>query len=50
MVTDELGRKSQRFIGKSAEVVVNPETAKIISVNPTSTKKSAKLILQAGGN
>ncbi|MEO6963931.1 MAG: RHS repeat-associated core domain-containing protein, partial [Puia sp.] len=50
VVTDELGRKSQRFIGKSAEVVVNPETAKIISVNPTSTKKAAKLILQAGGN
>ncbi|WP_158307238.1 hypothetical protein [Simkania negevensis] len=41
---DHLGRPSQRFIGKSAEVVINPETKKILSVNPTSTKKAEKLL------
>ncbi|MCI0382229.1 MAG: hypothetical protein L0207_04160 [Chlamydiae bacterium] len=41
---DRLGRPSQRFIGKKAEVVLNPETQQIVSVNPTSTKKAEKLI------
>ncbi|WP_179413723.1 DUF6443 domain-containing protein [Mucilaginibacter sp. E4BP6] len=41
---DDLGRPSQRVIGRLAEVVINPETGKIISVNPTSTKKAARLI------
>ena len=41
---DHLGRPSQRLIGKSAEVVINPETKRILSVNPTSTKKSEKLL------
>lgn len=41
---DHLGRPSQRFIGKNAEVVINPSTKQIISVNPTSTKKAVKLI------
>ncbi len=40
---DHLGRSSQRFIGKKAEVVINPDTQQIISVNPTSTKKFEKL-------
>ena len=40
---DSEGRSSQRFIGKKAEVVINPTTGKIISVNPTSTKKAKKL-------
>lgn len=40
---DNLGRKSQRFIGKKTEVVINPETKQIISVNPTSTKKYEKI-------
>jgi len=44
VVYDDLGRPSQRIIGRLAEVAVNPETGKIISVNPTSTKKAAKLI------
>ena len=44
MVTDPLGRQSQRFIGRSAEVVLNPQTGKIISVNPTSTNKATKLL------
>jgi RHS repeat-associated protein len=49
VITDKLGRQSQRYVGKTAEVVVNPETGKIISVNPTSTKKAAKLLKKAGG-
>jgi hypothetical protein len=40
---DQLGRQSQRFIGEMGEVVVNPQTGKIISVNPTSTSKAARL-------
>ena len=44
VVTDKLGRQSQRFIGKQSEVVVNPENGKIISVNPTSSKKAANLL------
>jgi RHS repeat-associated protein len=48
VVFDKLGRPSQRFIGKHSEVVVNPTTGKILSVNPTSTKKAAKLIKQFG--
>jgi len=40
---DNLGRPSQRFIGKKAEVVINPETQQVVSVNPTSTKKFEKL-------
>jgi RHS repeat-associated protein len=42
--TDEMGRASQRFIGKDATTAVNPETGKIVSVNPTSTKTAEKLI------
>ena len=46
---DSLGRPSQRSIGRKAEVVTNPETGKIISVNPTSTKKAERLLRQEGG-
>lgn len=46
VITDGLGRQSQRFIGRLGEVVVNPGTGKIISVNPTSTSKAAKLLKQ----
>ncbi len=46
--TDQLGRQSQRFVGKTGEVVVNPHTGKIISVNPTSTKKLERLLNQLG--
>ena len=41
---DEMGRQSQRFIGKNAEVVVNPNNGKIISVNPTSSAKARQLL------
>ena len=41
---DILGRQSQRFIGKEAEVVVNPNNGKIISVNPTSSSKARALL------
>lgn len=40
---DKLGRPSQRFVGQKAEVVINPETQQVVSVNPTSTKKFEKL-------
>lgn len=43
-----MGRASQRLIGRSAEVVINPQTGRIISVNPTSSAKAAKLIKQLG--
>ncbi len=41
---DELGRSSQRLVGRNAEVVRNPRTGEIISVNPTSTKKAQRLL------
>ncbi len=41
--TDTLGRQSQRYIGEKSEVAINPLTGKIVSVNPTSTKKVNKL-------
>jgi tetratricopeptide (TPR) repeat protein len=41
---DLLGRPSQRYIGKNAEVVINPQIKQVVSVNPTSTKKAIKLI------
>ena len=45
---DALGRQSQRYIGRSAEVVISPQTGKIISVNPTSSSKAAKFLKQLG--
>ena len=48
VVTDQLGRQSQWFIGQFGEVVVNPQTGRIISVNPTSSSKAAKLLQQLG--
>ncbi|MDP3390426.1 MAG: RHS repeat-associated core domain-containing protein, partial [Methylococcaceae bacterium] len=44
--TDQLGRQSQRFIGETGEVVVNPQTGRVISVNPTSAKKAERLLRQ----
>ena len=43
---DQLGRPSQRFTGATGEVVVNPQSGKIVSVNPTSTKKRVRLMRQ----
>ena len=40
---DSQGRPSQRYVGEKAETVINPETKKIVSVNPTSTKKAERL-------
>jgi RHS repeat-associated protein len=40
---DQFGRPSKRIFGKSAQVVINPKTKKIISVNPTSRKLLQKL-------
>ena len=39
-----MGRQSQRFIGENAEVVVNPNNGKIISVNLTSSAKARQLL------
>ena len=44
VITDSLGRASQRYIGRGAEVVLNPQTGKVISVNPTSSAKAARLL------
>ncbi|WP_461415290.1 RHS repeat-associated core domain-containing protein [Gemmatimonas sp.] len=40
---DEYGRPSQRIVGRNATVAQNPETGKIVSVNPTGTKLRQKL-------
>ena len=48
--TDMYGRISQRFLGREAEVVVNPGTGKIVSVNPISSSKLAKLLREKGIN
>jgi len=48
IVIDQYGRQSQKFIGRLAEVVVNPQTGRIISVNPTSSSKAARLLRQLG--
>ena len=48
VVIDQLGRQSQRFIGQFGEVVINPQTGRIISVNPTSSSKAARLLRQLG--
>ena len=41
---DALGRQSQKIVGAKATVVANPETGKIVTVYPTSTKTAEKLI------
>ena len=46
---DQFGRPSQRHIGRKAEVAVNPETGKVVSVNPTSTKKAERLLRRLEG-
>ena len=45
---DDLGRPSQRIVGRSAEVVVNPESRTILSVNPTSTQTRMRLLRPLG--
>lgn len=41
---DSLGRQSQKIVGEKATVVVNPETGKIVTVYPTSTRTAEKLL------
>ena len=48
IVVDQSGRQSQRFVGRYCEVVVNPGTGKIVSINPPSSAKAAKLLKQVG--
>lgn len=47
---DSLGRKSKRYIGEKAEIVINPDKGNIVSVNPTSTKKAEKLLKKGNEN
>lgn len=44
VVVDQLSRPSQRVVGQVAEVVRNPSTGKIVSADPTSTKKAERLM------
>lgn len=44
MVSLSLGRQSQRYVGREAEVVLNPQTGKVVSVKPTSCAKAARLL------
>lgn len=48
VITDQIGRQSQRFIGRYSEVLVSPQSGKIISVNPTSANKAANLLKEIG--
>lgn len=41
---DALGRQSQKIVGEKATVVVNPETGKVVTAYPTSTKTAEKLL------
>jgi RHS repeat-associated protein len=50
VTVDKLGRPSQRSVGRKAEVVRNPDTGKIVSVNPTSSKKAERLLRQKGSD
>ena len=47
---DSMGRKSQRFIGKTGEVVINPDTGLIISINVTKSRKAAGLMSKSQPN
>jgi len=47
---DNEGRPSQRYVGEKAEAVLNPETKKIVSVNPTGYKKAERLLRQQESN
>ena len=40
--TDEQGRKSQKYIGKDATVIRNPDTGEVITSWKTSTKLRKK--------
>ena len=42
-VVDQFGRSSQRYIGSKAEVVINPNTGNIISVNPVRANTRKKI-------
>lgn len=42
IITDELGRKSQRFIGKTATVNINPDTGNITTVWRTGKRERRK--------
>ena len=46
---DSQGRPSEKYIGEKATVAVNPDTGKIVTVHPTSTKSVNRLQKQQGG-
>jgi RHS repeat-associated protein len=41
---DSLGRPSQTLVGRSATVVVNPQTGQIVTLYPTSSRRARKLL------
>lgn len=41
---DALGRASQKVVGQTATVIVNPTTSKVVTIYPTSTKVAEKLM------
>lgn len=49
VVVDELGRPGQKLIGRDATIVINPETNKIVTGNPTSRRVRERLLRQMGG-
>ncbi|MDX3775567.1 hypothetical protein QE250_15725 [Chromatiaceae bacterium AAb-1] len=46
---DNQGRPSEKFIGENATVAVNPETGKVVTVHPTSSKLAERLKRQKEG-
>lgn len=40
--TDNLGRREQTYIGRSATVILNPDTGEIVTAYPTSTRRRRK--------
>jgi hypothetical protein len=46
---DSQGRPSEKFIGEKATVAVNPETGKVVTIHPTSSKLAERLKRQKGG-
>ncbi|NLK93992.1 MAG: capsid protein [Clostridiales bacterium] len=40
---DDLGRKSQKFVGEYSTVTINPDTGNLVQTNPTSKKLAERL-------
>lgn len=44
IITDELGRKSQKIIGDFTTVVINPDTMEVITTYPTKKSKRQRYL------